>query len=195
MTVDYRLTLKVQNNYLLEKMNEHGIKSIAELSRFTEVSQGALGDILNLKIAAFNEAGRIYPRVQKLCDFFCCEAYELFPPQHLEQSLRTNSVQFKANIDQFMPEYLLDGATDPADLLSFGQNKLITTKMLSVLREKEREVLTLRFGLDGDEPHTYEDIGDIYGITGPRVRQIEENALRKLRGKTQTAELASEIRK
>jgi RNA polymerase primary sigma factor/RNA polymerase nonessential primary-like sigma factor len=50
------------------------------------------------------------------------------------------------------------------------------------LKDNERQVIILRFGLEGDEPHTLEEIGKIFGLTRERVRQIEATALRKLRG-------------
>lgn len=54
-------------------------------------------------------------------------------------------------------------------------------EVLSELSEKEREVLTLRFGLDDDEPRTLREIGERLGISRERVRQIEGQALTKLR--------------
>jgi RNA polymerase primary sigma factor len=41
-------------------------------------------------------------------------------------------------------------------------------------------VLTLRFGLGGDEPKTLEEVGAIYGVTRERIRQIESAALKEL---------------
>ncbi len=52
---------------------------------------------------------------------------------------------------------------------------------LGVLREKERRVIVYRFGLEGEEPKTLEQIGNIFGLTRERVRQIEAAALAKLR--------------
>lgn len=52
---------------------------------------------------------------------------------------------------------------------------------LGVLREKERKVIVYRFGLEGEEPKTLEQIGKIFGLTRERVRQIEAAALSKLR--------------
>lgn len=53
---------------------------------------------------------------------------------------------------------------------------------MTLLKDNERQVIILRFGLEGDEPHTLEEIGKLFGLTRERVRQIESTALRKLRG-------------
>ncbi|WP_237607334.1 sigma-70 family RNA polymerase sigma factor [Roseimaritima sediminicola] len=52
--------------------------------------------------------------------------------------------------------------------------------LLDDLEEREATVLKLRFGLDGDEPHTLKEIGAKLGLTRERVRQIETEALRRL---------------
>jgi len=48
------------------------------------------------------------------------------------------------------------------------------------LPEREREVVTLRYGIDGNEPRTLEEIGRRLGLTRERVRQIELDSLRRL---------------
>ncbi|AUX41547.1 RNA polymerase sigma factor [Sorangium cellulosum] len=53
--------------------------------------------------------------------------------------------------------------------------------LLEVLTPREREVLRLRFGLDGGQAHTLAEIGGMFSVSRERVRQIEENALSKLR--------------
>ena len=51
---------------------------------------------------------------------------------------------------------------------------------LSMLPERERQVLALRYGLDGSEPETLEEVGRRLGLTRERVRQIELETLRRL---------------
>jgi RNA polymerase primary sigma factor len=58
-------------------------------------------------------------------------------------------------------------------------------RWLSHLTEQERDVLTLRFGLDGQERHTLAEIGRQLEVSRERVRQVELKALRKLRNITQ----------
>ena len=63
-------------------------------------------------------------------------------------------------------------------------------KSLDALTERERGVLMLRFGLNGQQPQTLAEIADHYGISRERVRQIEKEALAKLR-KSDLIELAN----
>jgi RNA polymerase primary sigma factor len=53
--------------------------------------------------------------------------------------------------------------------------------MVGLLDEKEREVIRMRFGLDGDEPKTLQEIGEAMGLSRERIRQIESRAKEKLR--------------
>ena len=53
--------------------------------------------------------------------------------------------------------------------------------VLATLSHRERKVLELRYGLDGGEPHTLEEVGRQFGVTRERVRQIEARALMKLK--------------
>jgi RNA polymerase primary sigma factor len=53
--------------------------------------------------------------------------------------------------------------------------------MVSSLDEKERSVINMRFGLDGEEPKTLQEIGESMGLSRERIRQIESRAKEKLR--------------
>jgi RNA polymerase primary sigma factor len=59
----------------------------------------------------------------------------------------------------------------------------------NILTEKEARVIKMRFGIGGAEPMTLEQVGEVFGVTRERVRQIESKALRKLRASPQMQEL------
>ena len=53
-------------------------------------------------------------------------------------------------------------------------------RALSSLPKREREVIELRFGLNGQKPRTLEEVGQAFGVTRERIRQIENNTLKRL---------------
>jgi len=61
--------------------------------------------------------------------------------------------------------------------------------MVGELDEKERDVIKMRFGLDGDEPRTLQEIGETLGLSRERIRQIESKAKEKLRRSHRAHEL------
>lgn len=74
-----------------------------------------------------------------------------------------------------------DTDTGPEGVLQDENLKGNITEWLQSLNQKQREVLARRFGLMGYEPSTLEDVGREIGLTRERVRQIQVEALRKLR--------------
>jgi len=54
-------------------------------------------------------------------------------------------------------------------------------EVLNALSDREARVLRMRFGLNGSRPMTLEEVGQKFGVTRERIRQIEAKALRKLR--------------
>lgn len=67
------------------------------------------------------------------------------------------------------------------DKCEFLDNKSRAEECLSRLSPKERAVIKYRFGIDDDAPKTLQEIGDIYGVSRERIRQIEAEALIKVR--------------
>jgi RNA polymerase primary sigma factor len=62
-------------------------------------------------------------------------------------------------------------------------------KILSPLSEREREVIQLRYGLDGQAPLTLDEVGRAFNVTRERIRQIENQSLKKLRALAESQKL------
>ncbi|MBR3306767.1 MAG: RNA polymerase sigma factor RpoD [Lachnospiraceae bacterium] len=74
-----------------------------------------------------------------------------------------------------------DNVPVPADAAAFTLLREQLDKILGTLTERERKVLTLRFGLIDGRGRTLEEVGKEFSVTRERIRQIEAKALRKLR--------------
>ncbi|HSF87511.1 MAG TPA: sigma-70 family RNA polymerase sigma factor [Acidimicrobiia bacterium] len=74
-----------------------------------------------------------------------------------------------------------DGAVDPFVVVSEDARRAELQRALTLLDERERMVVILRYGLQGHQPRTLSDVGKELGVTRERVRQIEHRALSKLR--------------
>jgi RNA polymerase nonessential primary-like sigma factor len=82
---------------------------------------------------------------------------------------------------------------DPSDELQNGDIQNNLSNWIEELPEKQREVLSRRFGLRGYEPSTLEDVGREIGLTRERVRQIQVEALKRLRDVFEKHGLNSEV--
>jgi RNA polymerase primary sigma factor len=73
-----------------------------------------------------------------------------------------------------------EGAESPFDLALENLRRENVRKALDALPTREREVIEMRFGLKGSEARTLEEVGRAFGVTRERIRQIENNTLKKL---------------
>jgi RNA polymerase primary sigma factor len=83
------------------------------------------------------------------------------------------------------------GAAAPFDRLVKESDTQMVREVLATLAPREREILMLRFGLDDDTPHTLEEIGVEFRLTRERIRQIQEEALAKLRARMEKRDRAA----
>ncbi len=72
-------------------------------------------------------------------------------------------------------------AIDPYESLSDKNMQMEVGDVLDQLDDRERKIINSRFGLDGSEPITLEEVGDKFGVTRERIRQLQNIALGKMR--------------
>ncbi|WP_298592786.1 RNA polymerase sigma factor RpoD [uncultured Mitsuokella sp.] len=92
--------------------------------------------------------------------------------------------------DSHLGDFIEDqDAPAPADAASFMLLKEQLEEVLDTLTPREEKVLRLRFGLDDGRARTLEEVGQNFGVTRERIRQIEAKALRKLRHPSRSRKL------
>src|SRR5256714_5135566 len=69
----------------------------------------------------------------------------------------------------------------PDEVADTAMRRETLQKILSTLSHRERRVLELRYGLDGEHPRTLDEVGRTFNVTRERIRQIENQSLKKLR--------------
>ena len=110
------------------------------------------------------------------------------PPERVReiQTLTQEAVSLETPLgdegDARLGDFVQDhNAVTPDDAAAYQLLREHVDDVLSTLSDRERSVLQLRFGLQDDRSRTLEEVGRVFGVTRERIRQIEANALRKLR--------------
>jgi RNA polymerase primary sigma factor len=84
--------------------------------------------------------------------------------------------------DSELGDFVADDNTEsPFEKASDNLQREDVQRALAVLPRRDREVLELRYGLNGRQPMTLEQVGDAFGVTRERIRQIENNTLKRLK--------------
>lgn len=91
-----------------------------------------------------------------------------------------------SHLGDFIPD---EEAQAPADAAAYRLLREQLEDVLETLTPREEKVLRLRFGLDDGKPRTLEEVGQVFGVTRERIRQIEAKALRKLRHPSRSKKL------
>jgi RNA polymerase sigma factor (RpoD-like family) len=116
------------------------------------------------------------------------EAIEVTPEQlrHLHQ-VRRRSLSLNHRVgkgeDTELMELLEDSSTQSpeAQMSETMMRQEIYSVLGDVLTEREKDIISLRYGLTTGEPHTLEEVGGLFNLSRERVRQIQTKAMRKLR--------------
>ncbi|TSA46210.1 sigma-70 family RNA polymerase sigma factor [bacterium] len=114
---------------------------------------------------------------------------------HYIQKISQEVISLEAPIgdsedDLSLSDFIKDEQSlSPDQLANHALLKDQIKEILADLTERERKILSMRFGLEDNIPHTLEEVGKVFGVTRERIRQIEAKALDKIRGHEKSKKL------
>jgi len=169
------------------------LQALAEQSRIVRLPLNQVGSLnkINKAFSKFEQEFERTPSPEELA-----EVLEL-PKEKVTDTLRVSGrhVSVDAPFDDGENSSLLDVLenrdTERTDeKLDYSHSlKVETERTLATLTERERDVIKLFFGIGVPYAMTLEDIGEEFGLTRERVRQIKDNAINKLRSSTRNKAL------
>ncbi|MBD8963716.1 sigma-70 family RNA polymerase sigma factor [bacterium] len=121
------------------------------------------------------------PTEQELADFLCVSVSKL---QKIKNSIILEPISLETSVtdDLCLRDFIEDkSCNNPEEQTKDTFLKLGIPELFNVLTEREKSVITHRFGINFEKPKTLAEVGDMLGYSKERIRQIEENALTKMR--------------
>ena len=179
---DIRVVMNFKNNLIMALMEKAGYKTVADLSRATDIPQTELGLFINMKRLPTLKDGEWRPAIVKLADFFKCLPGDLFSEFQQENVLEKNRTHAEVHYGEIQAMLAVQnaGLLDPVVSSEKTEMRTILEQAISTLSPLHQRVLRARFGLGGPEM-TLEEVGKSMDLTKERVRQIEAKALRHMR--------------
>ena len=179
-----RAEIKFKNATLMNALEKSQYKSIAELSRISGISYHCL-----IELASLKRIPRDVKVQLKLAELLNCDLYDLF--EQYEEIVHKNKgcvrkLTADIPVDKMLSlssSKILQLESDNDIEYESNQNglKIELNEALKYLKDREKTVIELYFGLNRNKKITLNDIAKEYNVSPQRVRQIKEEAIRSLR--------------
>ena len=160
-------------------------RAIADQSRTIRIPVHAFE--LEYKIKRFEKhylmENEIEPTVEEIAEALKCSVQQV---QNIKNDIyKTVSLDEPVGVEEETPfeSFIPDDYSLEEEVIDNEMQVYVRTVARDILTPREYKVIALRFGLDGEYPHTLEEVGMYLKVTRERVRQIENKALRNLRRK------------
>ena len=189
--------IRFKNATFMNALEDSKYNSIADLSRESEISVHTL-----YSIASLNHTNISIENQTKLAEMLNCDVYDLFEQYEeiIEQSKDypkkiTKDIPIDSMLSLSSKEVMqLESDFNTNDIDIKESLKKDMALSLSQLKDREKEVLEMHFGLNGYNPKSLEEIALEFGLKRERVRQIKEKAIRRLRHRTRGQRLKTYVR-
>jgi len=169
------------------------LQAISEQSRIVRLPLNQVGSVnkINREISKFEQENERRPSVHEIADNIDLPQEKVDDAMNISGRHLSVDAPFSDAEDGSLLDVLINEDIPPTDVSLVSESlKSEIQAALSVLNERERNVIEASYGL-GMQELTLEEIGEKYGLSRERVRQIKEKAIRKLRASTQNKILKS----
>lgn len=172
---------KMKNGLLWEGVKQLGTQG--KLAEYLGVSQSKLGLWLNMK--EYPSAFYIKKIEEKLLQLTGKLSDDIFPEALNSQDFLDKNKNMEITKDMPISMLIESGLTNkalpqPDDEFFEKEQKAIISEVLESLTPRESKVLQMSYGLDGYDEHSLQAIGDMFGVTRERIRNIQSKAIHKL---------------
>lgn len=160
------------------------LQALAEQSRIVRLPLNKIGSINKIN-KSFNKLEQEYqrdPTIDEVADLMESTS------ELVEDAMNFSNIHISMDaplrdeeVNNMYDVMLNDDSPSPDSGLINSSLRLEIERSLATLGDREGDILRYYFGLNGCSPHTLEEIGDEFGLTRERVRQIKEKAIKKLR--------------
>lgn len=170
------------------------MKAISEKSRAVRLPLNRSNELIQIQKAQkslMHEMEKTAPTAEEIADLTGLDRKLVDDLLSISQDIVSfdSPVRKDDESDSTFGDFIEDEADGPETQVIDSSLKDEVQGILSVLTDKERAIIIKRFGLDGSEPKSLKEIGEGYGLTKERIRQIEKRALEKLRNASDKKDL------
>jgi RNA polymerase sigma factor (sigma-70 family) len=191
---EYNVKVTVRNNLILQAIRDFGYTNLNNFAKATGVSITSLYSLVNLMEPPIGVKGEFIKSAKDLMEVLGACPSELWTDEQLTLRLdsnRTERVMSKETLQVTLQSSArsLIGLDYPEQEMVEEDMARITKDKLDSLTPREAKILRLRFGFDGGEGRTLEEVGKIFGISRTQIMHIEQRALRHMRHPSRSDDL------
>ncbi|MCK4716644.1 MAG: sigma-70 family RNA polymerase sigma factor, partial [Candidatus Marinimicrobia bacterium] len=168
------------------------LRALAEHSRIVRLPLNRVGTIgkITKEAEVLEQQYERAPRQDEIASGLDMQSAEVTDAIRISRRHRSLNTPFRDGEKNSLIDVIRDDGQPLPEFYIMGESlKQEIRDTLSTLKERERDVIKMYFGIDREYAMTLNEIGEIFSLTRERVRQIKENAIRRLQHKSRSKEL------
>ena len=194
----YLIKISIRNNLIIKAIHKAGYRNVSQFCEQNGMGKTQLTSLISLKTPPLTQDGEFRETAKALMGHLCALPTDLWTTEQLTMELRRNTSTKEVDLNAMVAAlgmnseealHLIEGPS-PEKELEDKEAAEVVNEMLETLTPRESRVLRMRFGI-GCAEHTLEEAGKKLNVTKERIRQIEAQAIRKMKHPSKFEELWS----